>query len=88
MCWSPRGEQLLSWFSGGNEGPGCVGQGAGFGAAAVPGKASGVTHCDLPYSYCLFLCFSHFFLAVGHFRLMKGLCLVWNCVFMLSNVCI
>lgn len=78
-----HGERLLSLFSGGNEGRGCVGQGAGFGAAAVPGKALGVTHCGS--SYCLFLWVNHFFLAVSRFRLMKGL---WSCVFMLSNVLI
>ena len=50
-----------------------MGQGTGFGAAAaVPGKALGVTHCGLPY--WLFRWFSHGFLVVAHFRLMEGLC--------------
>lgn len=61
---------------------GSGGQGTGFrAAAAVLAKALGVTHCSLPY--WLFLWFSHWFLVVVSFRLMEGLCSVWNYVFVL-----
>lgn len=58
-------------------GVGSGGQGTGFRAAATGlAKALGVTHCSLPY--WLFLWFSHCFLVVVSFRLMEGLCSVWN----------
>lgn len=53
----------------------------------MPGKALGVSRCRCGSSCCLFLCLSHV-LAVCPFRLMKGLCSVWNCVFILQNVLI
>lgn len=49
-------------------------------------KASGVTRCGVPY--CLFPWLSLSFLPLSRFKLMKGLCSVWNCVFLLRNLLI
>lgn len=84
--WLPHGERLLSWFAGGNEGPGSQGR----------ALVSELLLCQVKlwellvvvHLVAYFCVLVAFVLAVCPFRLMKSLCSVWNCVFMLSNVLI